>query len=177
MLQILRQPPPMPHAVFASRPSLHQLPHQLSETRLPGSYLSQPVVSSTKSSDLLFQRDITPPSDMSMGIQYGRANGSQHHLTAQREGMGYGSRPQSQLYSSSNPPVSHQSNGRPYSALPSPTSQRSSKAPESVEQQSKTSDSQVAPSLRIPDTIRTPQSGLPQLAAEVCQMDGFHPHY
>lgn len=165
MLQL--RPPPMPHAVFA-RPSL-QLPHQLPDSRLSSSYLGQPVVSSTssKATDRYFQRDITPPADMNMGIQFGRASGSQHHLVAQRDGRAYGTRPHSQLYPSSNPPVSQQSSGRPYSALPSPTSQRSSKPTESTEK-SKNSDGQVAPSLRIPDTIHTPQSGLPQLAAEVC---------
>ncbi|KAF2102702.1 hypothetical protein NA57DRAFT_33245 [Rhizodiscina lignyota] len=86
------------------------------------------------------------------------------------DALGYGSRPQTQLHQSfhqsSNLGLHHHNtyvNGS--KALPSPTTLRPIADQEPKEQAN--TDSTVAPSLRIPDTIKTPQHGMPQLAAEI----------
>lgn len=58
-----------------------------------------------------------------------------------------------------------QSSSRSASRQASPTQRRPSA--DGQKHQRKTSNNDIAPSLRIPSTIQTPQTGMPQLAAEV----------
>jgi hypothetical protein len=165
----------MPHAVMPQRPAFY--PHQFSGDRISTSYdFSHDTLPSTSKPVLpLPARVHTPPADMSTGLQqHGRANGLQPNMFFDRDAARLQTRPQTHLHQTSyltnSPPLTADMNGhravgktKPPQAAPSPQSQNSSSVPGDAA----AVEAPVAPSLRIPDTIRTPQTGLPQLAAEV----------
>lgn len=128
---------------------------------------------------------LAPPPEMNVGVDHGRVHSSyqqQQHSHVHKDVSGYGYRghagqqqqhhhAQSTAAASSYVPqrLPHAPVAK---AFPSPTSQRSSFSKESTLESGRSSDGGVAPSLRVPSTIRTPQVGIAQLAAEVCPRDG-----
>lgn len=167
--------PSMPHAVTLDRPV--NLFSARPDSRLPHPHLLHGAASSTSISSasqkpglLYFTRNLTPPSEMNVGIDQGRLLPQ-----TQSDGLGYGSRPQSQLHHHArqqsfnlHPNRHSASYSNVPKALSSPNTLRSTSTIQESKEQAKTSEANVAPSLRIPDTINTPQHGIPQLAAEVC---------
>lgn len=174
-------PPLMPHAVPFDRPVdvfTPQTYQRITNPQLQSGLFSRalPTSTSTRPNLPTFTRQLTPPSDMNVGINHGRmtAQHSGPHLSKDASGYGqqYGQPPQPHHYSNSSFPKQTPSylNGAAKS-FPSPKSHRSATTQESKEA-SRAAENNVAPSLRVPDTVRTPQSGIAQLAAEVGEPHG-----
>lgn len=166
----LQLPQPMPHAISSERP-FNYFPHpptsKHEQTRLP---LPKP----NSRADPIFaasgpRRPLTPPTDMpgsavgSVSLyQYGTRRGEVAPSSRGHNGT-------ATSYSNMNGPnyqVPSQVGSRPIIA-PSPSSSRAQGSSQESAHRRKTSNNIIAPNLKTPATILTPQEGLPQLAAEI----------
>ena len=170
----LQLPQPMPHAVSSERP-FNYFPHpptsKHEQTRLP---LPKP----SSRADPIFaasgpRRPLTPPTDMPSSAvgpislyQHGTRRGEVAPSSRGHNGT-------ATSYSNMNGPnyqVPSQVGSRSIVAPPSPSSSRAQGSSQESAHRRKTSNNTIAPNLKTPATILTPQEGLPQLAAEVCHL-------
>lgn len=180
----LQLPQPMPHAVPFDRPS-GSLSSSSPKQNRPSFQHSQVDSQATLLSSLASQQTwpsyysgaLTPPLEMN-GTHggYGTLQRSGQDVQRGTDRM-YGQRPYGQVaqplpYPNFNQPAHDGTThygSKHTNVCRSPISARSTLPAPAPLEKGRGSISSVAPSLRIPDTISTPQTSLPQLAAEVSQ--------
>ncbi|OCK85667.1 hypothetical protein K432DRAFT_413154 [Lepidopterella palustris CBS 459.81] len=162
----LQLPQPMPHAVGSERSFDFRNPRPSSkheQARLP---LPRP----NSRPDLFYTPSVTrgpltPQTDMA-GSTVGPASLYQYNNRGPSRALSGPVPPHLQANGSSYQAPS-QMGSRHTGAPPSPTPQRASSSVQGSVHRRKISNNAIAPNLKTPTTIITPQEGLPQLAAEV----------